>query len=180
MHVLWCFGKGLCQSCLFDDNCRYCDHNLACVFEDKSLTSSGTNHPRTRIVICCIVGLTNQQCYWRFEELILDKPVCYTVSKILYHWICNSDKGWWPFVQNGVNEVQRLIPADQWRHCPGSYNPVDVPFRGRTLIELMDNHLWFHGPDWLLVNNSEEKDPDVSEITHNLLNTEFYGISNLI
>ena len=110
----------------------------------------------------------------------MDKPVCYTVSKILYHWICNSDKGWWPFVQNGVNEVQRLIPADQWRHCPGSYNPVDVSFRGRTLIELMDNHLWFHGPDWLLVNNSEEKDPDVSEITHNLLNTEFYGISNLI
>ena len=35
-------------------------------------------------------------------------------------------------------------------HCPGKENPADLPSRGVSVEELMNNHLWFNGPSWLL------------------------------
>ena len=82
-------------------------------------------------------------------ELQLSPPQCFTDSKVSYHWIRGSNKGWKPFVQNRVNEIRKLVPADQWHHCPGRDNPADLPSRGLPLTELIDNQLWFEGPPWL-------------------------------
>ena len=68
-------------------------------------------------------------------ELALKTPICYTDSQISYYWIRGLDKGWRPFVQNRVNEIQKLVPSINWRHCPGSENPADVPSRGLSLAE---------------------------------------------
>lgn len=40
-------------------------------------------------------------------------------------------------------------------------NPTDLISRGSSVIELIDNHLWFNGPDWL--SKCEEEWPQ-SEI----------------
>ena len=125
------------------------------------------------------------------SEVALHKPYCYTDSKISYHWICGSEKGWQPFVQNRVNTIRKLMPASQWRHYPGSDNPADIPSRGLTLSELRTNALWIHGPEWLQTTDYEE-DPTLTEIpdecltemkrnaVHTLLKTQQNGISRLI
>ena len=38
----------------------------------------------------------------------------------------------------------------RWRHCAGALNPADLPSRGQSLIEFVNNKRWFDGPDWLL------------------------------
>jgi len=62
-------------------------------------------------------------------------------------------------VENRVNEVRRLVPAQYWKHCPGQQNPADIPSRGVTPTELVGSRLWRHGPDWLVdITFSVEED----------------------
>ena len=56
------------------------------------------------------------------------------------------NKDWKPFVQNRVEEIRRLVPAKQWRHCPGKGNSADLPSRGMLPAELTDSSLWFIRP----------------------------------
>ena len=125
-------------------------------------------------------------------ELNLEDPICFTDSMISYHWIRGLEKGWRPFVQNRVNEVRRLVPPSQWRHCPGSSNPADLPSRGQTLSELANSQLWFHGPEWLSEDSLQEDTMNPTEVpeeclaelqargTLNLLNPTCRGLSTLI
>ena len=52
-------------------------------------------------------------------------------------------------MQNRVNAIRRLILPDQWKHCAGDDNPVDLPSRGMTSIDLVGSVLWRYGPSWL-------------------------------
>ena len=126
-------------------------------------------------------------------ELALKTPICYTNSQISYYWIHGLDKGWRPFVQNRVDEIRKLVPSINWRHCPGSEDPADIPSCGLSLAELVDSDMWLHGPSWLTSrgSHSEEDDPpkEIPEecwlehkvsVVPTLLTTESHGISNLI
>ncbi|XP_055714361.1 uncharacterized protein LOC129808603 [Phlebotomus papatasi] len=42
-----------------------------------------------------------------------------------------------------------IIPPDRWRHVASGDNPADCASRGLLPEELMQHHLWWHGPDWL-------------------------------
>ena len=129
------------------------------------------------------------------QILNLSQPLCFLDSKVAYYWICGAEKNWRPFIQNRVNEIRRLMPAKRWRHCAGTQNPADAPSRGQTLSELVNNRMWFNGPEWLL-NMVENKQPTMESSmppecemelkkTQNpnpvLLNTEkVIGLNNLI
>ena len=95
--------------------------------------------------------------------LNLEADVCYTDSNVALCWIHGMNKDWKPFVQHRVDEIRRLVPAAQWRHCPGKGNPADIPSRGLLLEELVDNSLWFSGPDWLCQQEVLSYKPPLSE-----------------
>ena len=89
----------------------------------------------------------------------LKPPVCYTDSEVARYWIVGEDKVWKPFVQNRVVEIRKLVTPCQWKHCPGEFNPADLPSRGIPPSELSKNDMWLNGPDWLLHKEPEENDP---------------------
>ena len=84
------------------------------------------------------------------EEVPLEPPICYTDSKVALYWIKGVSREWKQFIENRVAEIRRLVPVECWMHCPGKENPADLPSRGVSVEELMNNHLWFNGPSWLL------------------------------
>ena len=100
-------------------------------------------------------------------------------------WISNY-RHWKQFVRNCVNEIRKLACVENWRHCPGELNPADLPTRRVTGKDLVDNKLWFEGPEFLRDNNdqhaSAKVEPEMNEavlkelaskppeITHSLLN----------
>lgn len=131
------------------------------------------------------------------SNIALKPPMCWTDSKVALYWIRGINKSWKSFVQNRVNEIRRLVPVSQWRHCPGKTNPADLPSRGLSIKELVNSSLWFNGPDWLITEDlegavegqdelpeecqKELKTQDQSSITvHSMLTTEDLGISKII
>lgn len=81
--------------------------------------------------------------------LKLDPPRYYSDSQVALYWICGHGKQWRPFVQNRVNEILKRTEKESWRHCPGKENPVDLPSRGLTPLELSASALWRRGPIWM-------------------------------
>ena len=68
-------------------------------------------------------------------------------------WIRN-DKTWKPYVQNRVKEIRELFDREKWKFCPGEINIADLPSRGCSAEELVRNHSWWKGPEFL--NHSPE------------------------
>ena len=79
-------------------------------------------------------------------ELVISSYYCFTDSRVALVWIQNADKSWKPFVQNRFSEIRSLLPVESCKHIPGIENPVDLPARGTTPIELVANKLWRDGP----------------------------------
>jgi hypothetical protein len=69
-------------------------------------------------------------------------------------WIKN-DKGWKQYVSHRVEEIRRLTNRDDWRHCPGTTNPADLPSRGMSGPDLSTAQTWWNGPQFLLLPESE-------------------------
>ena len=52
-------------------------------------------------------------------------------------WIRNEK----PWKKTRVNEIRQLTSKRNCRHCPGNVNPMDLPSRGMTRIELVDSSI---------------------------------------
>lgn len=42
----------------------------------------------------------------------------------------------------------------QWRHVPTQHNPADISSRGTLPSNLIENNLWWSGPEWLVLSSS--------------------------
>ena len=82
-------------------------------------------------------------------ETSLEDSICYSDSKVALFWIQGQAQSWKQFVQNRVVVIRSLVCAELWRHCPGKTNPADIPSRGTSASELVENPLWLYGPDFL-------------------------------
>ena len=112
------------------------------------------------------------------SQLTLNPPKCFTDSKVALYWILGNNKEWKQFVQNRVIEIRKLVPSKHWSHCRSQDNPADIPSRGNSPRELINNKLWWSGPDWLECQEMNEIEESVMPVecvtemkapTHSLL-----------
>ncbi|XP_024882812.1 uncharacterized protein LOC112461708, partial [Temnothorax curvispinosus] len=71
-------------------------------------------------------------------------------SKITLNWIASPSRKWSTFVVNRVGEIQRLTDISSWRYVASCNNPADILSRGSFPDDLIDSHMWWHGPSFLL------------------------------
>lgn len=83
------------------------------------------------------------------SELQLGDPICLTDSKVALFWIKGMEHEWKQFVQHRVESIRCLVEPKFWKHCPGRYNPSDIPSRGMSIHELVNSNMWLKGPDWI-------------------------------
>lgn len=84
----------------------------------------------------------------------LNLPNCekffWSDSQVVLHWIHSSNPlKWGIFVCNRLKEILQTSSPLEWSHCPGEINPADIPSRGCNLQKLINNRLWFQGPEFL-------------------------------
>lgn len=81
--------------------------------------------------------------------------VLWTDSSVAYHWIKKVPRELKTYVGNRVASIQNNTDIRKWRHIDGKQNPADLLTRGLIPIELVNNAMWLHGPDWLTLPEVE-------------------------
>uniref|UniRef100_A0AC34FFL8 Uncharacterized protein n=1 Tax=Panagrolaimus sp. ES5 TaxID=591445 RepID=A0AC34FFL8_9BILA len=80
------------------------------------------------------------------DVILIEKVIIYTDSTTVLYWIKNPE-GKGRFV---INRVNKLNASDaKFRHVQGPLNPADLVSRGCSPYELVNNRLWFEGPEFL-------------------------------
>ncbi|XP_059219534.1 uncharacterized protein LOC131995236 [Stomoxys calcitrans] len=85
------------------------------------------------------------------------------ISKIFYWtdsitalcWIRGESAKWNVFVGNRVADIQRYTNISEWFYVSSHDNPADCASRGIPATELVNHELWWSGPEWLLLSQSE-------------------------
>ena len=57
--------------------------------------------------------------------------------------------------ESSVTKIRGLTTKEEWRHCPGSLNPADVPSRGMNGHEMVNCSTWWDGPKYRQLPESE-------------------------
>lgn len=70
-------------------------------------------------------------------------------STVTLTWIHSPAYKFHTFVANRISQINEYLPASHWFHVRGIENPADIVSRPVTPKSLVDNALWFHGPQWL-------------------------------
>jgi len=89
---------------------------------------------------------------------------CFTDSMINLHRIKNGPEKYKVWVGHRISEILSLTTKEQWRHCPGTLNPADLPSRGLTAKELMNAKLWWEGPDFIHQDENSWPTQDVQKV----------------
>lgn len=79
-------------------------------------------------------------------------------SKVTLYWIKGSYRKWKSFVQNRVNEIQKLTDPDSWSYCSTKDNPADLLTRGVSASSLMNSSKWWTCADFLIEPHTSNKD----------------------
>jgi hypothetical protein len=113
----------------------------------------------------------------------LDKELAYknishfywTDSMIVIGYLSNDARRFHTFVANRVQLIREYTAPSDWRHVGTRENPADLASRGLDASLLMQNELWWKGPEFLQHADSLPKiremvslaqnDPEVKSIT---------------
>ncbi|KAH1014408.1 hypothetical protein HUJ04_003249 [Dendroctonus ponderosae] len=100
-------------------------------------------------------------------QLKIGNVFLWTDSTIVLCWLRGTPNRWTTFVANRIAEMQELTSTFTWNHVGSKENPADCISRGISVSEIMDKHLWWHGPNYLLEFNNDFSNnghPDVTVI----------------
>ncbi|XP_075150561.1 uncharacterized protein LOC142224663 [Haematobia irritans] len=74
---------------------------------------------------------------------------CWTDSTIVLSWLSKPPCFWATFVANRVSKIIEVVNPVNWSHVTSESNPADLASRGVTPQEILENSLWWQGPEWL-------------------------------
>lgn len=88
-------------------------------------------------------------------QIPFDKTFFWCDSTIVISWIKSSPSSLKPFVANRVAQIQNLTSANSWNYVSSSQNPADLLSRGIIPGKILNSRLWFHGPEWLTLSETD-------------------------
>ena len=114
------------------------------------------------------------------------KVTCWVDSTSTLFWI-NNDRPWKQYVSRRVSEIRMSSSINQWRYCPGTANPADLPLRGLDARQLCNCALWWEGPpflklcedDWPRLTGTEPCGSTLAELTK-ILRSETHVLSSVV
>lgn len=90
------------------------------------------------------------------SALTLDIKKCHfwCDSTVVLGWLSSQPNQYKHFVSNRVNEIQEKTLGHTWSYVPSKLNPADFVSRGLSADQLSNSSLWWHGPQFLNLNES--------------------------
>ncbi|XP_031348314.1 uncharacterized protein LOC116174518 [Photinus pyralis] len=98
-------------------------------------------------------------------NIVFSQISLYTDSTIVLAWLKTEPSKLKTFVANRVTKIQDSTSNAVWKHVPTKENPADIISRGALPSELAELHMWWHGPTFLLLPDSQgPSQPDVTPL----------------
>ena len=88
-------------------------------------------------------------------QLPLSSVQPWTDSSIILGWLKQPVHRLKTFVANRVAIITKLLPDVHWRHILTASNPADLASRSATASVLIKSDLWWSGPPWLRLPETE-------------------------
>lgn len=85
-------------------------------------------------------------------ELLISKPhktYYWSDSIIVLSWISQQSRNFKTLVANRISRIKEITDHENWYHINTTDNPADVISRGQQAAELINNKLWWHGPEFV-------------------------------
>lgn len=89
----------------------------------------------------------------------------YTDSTVALYWLSKNPSELKTFVAHRVHDVKKSINDGNWSYVPTKENPADLCSRGVRAQDLINNSMWWHGPQFLSQSTSQRtfKRPDLTD-----------------
>lgn len=87
----------------------------------------------------------------------------WTDSQTVLQWLRSDPSRWDVFVANRAMEIHKSTEVEQWQHVRTFDNPADLISRGASPEELQASNLWWFGPNWLQLTESDWPIPKIVE-----------------
>lgn len=100
--------------------------------------------------------LSNLVNYLR-DTLNINGIICkaWCDSQVVLAWLSSNPAKWKPFVGNRTQQILEILPRSNWLYIRSKENPADIASRGSFPALLRSNDLWWNGPSWLVLNETE-------------------------
>ena len=107
--------------------------------------------PRLELMGACLLSEQVDNVYnvlsLELTELPIEK-VCWVDSSATLCGIQN-EKPWKKFIRDRVKRIGSVTDPQEWRYVPGPLNPADLPTRGLSGKDLLNNKTWLEGLQFL-------------------------------
>lgn len=115
--------------------------------------------PRLELCAAHLLAQLVTYCINQFKHLTIHHSYLWCDSSVVLTWIQTPPYRLKTYVANRVAQIQELIPSEKWRHIKGTENPADCASRGILASQLVNHPLWWHGPEWLNLSNTQWPNP---------------------
>ncbi len=108
--------------------------------------------PRLELCAAQLAAKLYRQVLTSMESLTLPthEVFAWSDSTITLAWLNALPLKWTTFIANRVSDIQDVIAPSKWRHVSSQLNPADVASRGTNADKLIDDELWWKGPEFLI------------------------------
>ena len=104
-----------------------------------------------------------------YLSLIFNKSAGWTDSSAAYAWIKNNKKQK-TFIENRVTEIKRNLKDIDLKLVASELNPADIVSKGCKISQLVENKLWFQGPDFLSLPENQWPNFEIGQNFQKVLN----------
>jgi hypothetical protein len=150
LHV-FADASGLAYGAVAYTRCVYMSHCVSCHMvcsKTRVAPLLSTSIPRLELmaaVLALRLGITTAGT----RGISISDVVFWSDSMNVLCWIYSQSRSYKPFVANRVGEIQTSTNPGQWKHVPTKQNPADMASRGIAALDLVNNSMWWTGPEFL-------------------------------
>ncbi|CAG9135063.1 unnamed protein product [Plutella xylostella] len=111
-------------------------------------TKKKTTLPRLELCGAQLLAKLMNKCQMALTDLQLE-TYCWTDSQVVLAWLQGDKTRWDRYVANRSILITNLVPASKWSYVNTKENPADCATRGLSPKQLVEEKIWWNGPQWL-------------------------------